>query len=776
MNLCELRVYNSMGVMTGRIDFMSEPFQLPLNLRIPKATRREMEVGNNLFRDGSTVVESRYNNAVISLNPMLLFRNCSRDESAVLIEAMSYQLNAILEVARQSTLGKNWGYVKLAEDSKGFILESEIIEGDFGFDEDTSSAASDQGIISSMGLSLTRKPFRSPPKDIILRNLIANPGFEVNNIFDVRPGGSPGSANSITGSAPLAWVPTASGGLGAAGSYGWSADCIEGGSALYLRQTNGTIKVANTTVDSMLPLPNGSFPSGDSLFYIEAWVCMLGNFATPTGYTVKLSFSTSSTLKCTWTYGEAVPNKSTVGYRNRRYNVNDWSTPTEWQSSPFFIRRGFFVKYSTVGTDWNNVQIILNNNGGNSDCIALVDRVMYCRASDFLNASQIATMQTKVGSGIYTVDPVNGVGIEWLPPSWSSFGQINQIMDVLDGSSTSWIDFEDIPGDVPAKVEIHFESGVHASSSGGGELKRISGGMKSAGVAYQQRRSLVLPFVLSTPVEPATGGTSGGEPYVATAHFAQFTLNPTVIAWDDTVSVFTGMTTLSYQNYNVRDKHRISGSYHAIIRITNTINYANVVARLIMKVSDASPLGSAPAQYIYGPDTSLPITNNTLGHWVSMDLGVVNVPPVEENTHISFGVQFRRVSATGSDPVICTEVMILIPCDEWFMSTTSVPGFTQSEEHALKKWGLRWGQLNNDEEIPAAIVYPAGLDSSGSPASARVALNYLSGSSPYFNPTIKNRVYFNFDEWQPGAVNWYNNYANNPNKCVAYATYRARYL
>lgn len=772
MNLCELRLYNPMGVVTSKIDFMSEPFGSPLGLRIPKATRREMEIGNNLFRDGSTVAQSRYNNAVISLNPTILFAGCTRDQASVMMDDLGSQINAILEVARQSTLGKNYGYVRFAEDTKGFILESEVIEGDFQFDDDMSSSEADQGFVTGLGMSLTRKPFRSPVKDITLRNLLANPGFEINPTFGVIDGNTPGLGNAVTGSAPVAWTPTAVGGLAAAGTYGYSADCIEGGAALFLRQTNGTVKVVNTTVDSMVPWSNGSWPSGSELVYIEAWVAFLG---TGTGYTVRLSFNGSATLKCDWTFGEAVPNKDDAWYRNRRYNTNDWGTPTEWQTSPYFIRRGFFVKGSTLSTDWSNVQIILNNNGGNLDCIALVDRIMYCKASDFLNDAEVATMLTKVGSGIFTVDPVNGIGNDVLPPSWSSFGQINQIMDLSSGLSASWTDFEDIPGDVPAKVEISFDDG--ANNAGAGNLKRISGGMKSAGSNYRTRRSLVLPFSGTVPATPSTAGTSGGEPYVFNAHSAMFTLLPATIVWDDTVSLFTTVTANSYQNYNVRDRRRLSGSYHAVVRVTNGVDYTNIVGRLIMKVSDAGPFGVPTAQYIYGPDTAFPITTNVLGHWVSMDLGVLNIPPVEENAQISFGVQFRRVLAAGGNPTIGLDVMVLIPCDEWFMTTAVEPSFAQSQANALKKWGLRWGSLNNDEEMIAAVTYPAGIDaSSGVLIPTRVALNYLSGSQPYFNPKIKNRVYFNFDEYQTAGPNWYNNYNNNPNFCTAYAKYRARYL
>lgn len=402
MQVCQLRLVNELNVTTDIVDFLSYPFVSPLNLRIPKATKRTVETADNMFRDGSDLSLIRYNNAVITMQPRMKFE-ASGEEALISIEAMRSKIDRILEAARQRAVLGYGETVEFWDDTKGFTLVSRVLDGNFDIEEDWDWSNVSQGAVLASSFSITREPFRTTPNRIYLENLCPNPGFE-----------------SATGSPDL--IPdewTISNGTVTA----YSDQRIEG-------QYAGRFQCSiNPAVDTILASPDISLTGGVN-YYVEAWCWqresepVILEIYRPVGSTVltpSVSFPQFETPLVT---------DDPRFFRDRRYNT--------WSNYGFsdtvirgFNRKGFV--FTAPATDNYQVRFRVPTPSAVGDIF--VDRVYLTPASNLPYNSPTGTTLDLTADNKATAE----MKAKYFPVSWISHRDILNHHDdgTTDHSSTA---------------------------------------------------------------------------------------------------------------------------------------------------------------------------------------------------------------------------------------------------------------------------------------------------------------------------------------------------
>lgn len=351
MNVCELRLINDYGVTVDRVDFLSEPFTLPLNLRIPKATKRIRETGENLFRDGTDLTSVRYNNAVITLQPRLSF-GCSDIEALWKIEALRHQIDAMFEASRNRSLLGYGQRVVIIEDTKGFPLQSNIIDGNFDIEDDWSGSNIAQGAVIGSSVTLTRSPFRTALSTETLENYVRNPGF-----------------SQIYSSTPNGWTGTGMGKVRAQ-----ITDHIKGvwGGIFYVSGSPGPDASIESATFSLVT---------NTLYYCEAWIKpSTSNLLPVTLQVVRLSNMTVAD-SITWSYGDVLLDQHDFSAtRRHRQNTYDITSKNEFASSKYLIRKG--LVFSAPATDSYFVRFNVTAPGSGNLGNYLVDRVYLTPAAN----------------------------------------------------------------------------------------------------------------------------------------------------------------------------------------------------------------------------------------------------------------------------------------------------------------------------------------------------------------------------------------------------------
>lgn len=713
MNVCELRLYNSMGVIMDRVSFMSSPFASPLGLKIPRPTKRQLEIGVNLFRDGSDIAESKYNNAQISLQPTMIFGNCSADEGAAAIEGMRKRLNRILEESRLYVLRRTYNYVRFAEDTKGFVLESEIMDGNFEIEDDWSWSPNSQGVVATATLTLSRRPFRLNPKTETVMNYVNNPSFELCDntgcyLGWTFSGGSPNITiekpyDSIDGDKSL--KITEVGGVSSGGhsiSQNITKKIFGGGSGEW-------------TVDGVT---ESSVSVMGSIMYLEAWIAVTGD---PTKARWDLWIDGISIgQKVSWTPGEVPSYKDHRWYANRQEkHPEDSSIPNEYSGKKHFIRKGIFVLLnSLINSGYTKVGLAHANLGGSpiaADTSAYIDRIYLTRAINFLGIAKCTTIYWRLvqaaGSAaalnVYPtpvsviVDPgTRPHDIEFMPKAWGSASQINTVYDHGSGLS-SYIDLDSIPGDAPANVEVEVKQMIDGSDQTN-TVTDVIAAMAARHSQYFIREGLVLP-----------NNNLASLPLNTTDLIATSASSKTVSS-----STYSFTTAESFYIDTGSGRTKKAGNYHVIVRLANNTDYTLLRARYAVQIGFSD-------QHLYGPEVLLPITPNSLLNYVVVDLGVINISDLQDNSITRIFVQYRAIS--GSQ-IVSTDSIILLPSDEWFASgANGVAG----------RKAYRIGSINGRDNMPLNTLSYGGTFQ-GPPT-------YISSHSPYLVPGRLNRIYFSFN-------------------------------
>jgi hypothetical protein len=340
MEVCQLRLINELNVTTEIVDFLSYPFASPLNLKIPKATKRTVETADNMFRDGSDLSLIRYNNAVITMQPRFKF-DCTGQEALSKIESLRHKIDSILEAARNRSVLGYGETVEFWDDSKGFVLTSKIIDGNFDIEEDWDWSNVGQGAVLATSFALTREPFRTPPERIYLENYCPNPGFE-------------DSAAGI----PSEWTLINGASISVA-----TDQYIEGA------QSGRFACVVSAVNDTIVASANIPLIAG-TVYYVEAWVSAFQS--DPVIMEIYRPVSSTILSPTVSFVSLQVPVVADDGrfFRDRRYNT--WSDHKGFAFNPVgFNRKGF--TFTAPATDDYQIRFRVDKPSGPGD--NLIDRV-----------------------------------------------------------------------------------------------------------------------------------------------------------------------------------------------------------------------------------------------------------------------------------------------------------------------------------------------------------------------------------------------------------------
>lgn len=390
MQVCQLRLINELNVTTQVVDFLSEPFYSPLNLRIPKATKRTVETADNMFRDGSDLSLIRYNNAVITMQPRMRFV-ASGQEALEKIEAMRAKIDVILEAARARAIKGYGETVEFWDDTKGFTLVSRVLDGNFDIEEDWDWSNIAQGAVLNSSFSITREPFRTTPTRLYLENLCPNPGFE-DVVLDV----------------PSEWT-IVNGNLAT-----MTDQKIEG-------QRCGRFQcTVSPVVDTIVASPEITLTAQD--YYVEGWVYqresdpVILEIYRPLG-------STALTPSVNWTATE-IPTIADDPRFFRTREHNTWSDYGVNVVPVGFLRKGFIFT-ATAGTYQVRFRVQTPSAAGD----ILVDRVYLTPVS---NLPYNLASGTALDLSTNTKDTAN-MKARYFPVGWISFRDIVNHHD--DGST-----------------------------------------------------------------------------------------------------------------------------------------------------------------------------------------------------------------------------------------------------------------------------------------------------------------------------------------------------
>ena len=650
MNVCELRLLNEYGVVIDKIDFMSEPFSFPFDLRIPKATKRQTEYGGNMAQDGSSISSSRYNNAVITLQPKI-FLDCAETEGYQKMEALRLRLDNMLNYStRFSTLG--YGYqVRLYEDSKGFVVYSTIIDGTFEIEEGLEWSGPSQGLFGNTNIALTRKPFRYSESPEVIENYVPNPGFE-----------------QVLSGEPSKWTDT--------NATGWTqgSDSIEGLYCGHLAYNlNGA---ATTSIDgTAVALANAT------VYYAEAWLRVNAGTAVEMRV-IRSTGSVAMTPTVTWTTAEvAVDPLDRRASRARGYNKYDIISDGEHAGKKVLIRKGFTFTTPAADTYYVQFRVVNPSNTTYFD----VDRVYLTPASN---------LPISTASGV-TLDPTLRSGdANRFPKAWISYRDIGNHLDdgssshgeayrtqAADGYHINYIDIYDVDGDEdsPADCALYLRSTTSTNS-----LRYFIVAMKSH-VPYG--------FLDYTGELAGTADTlcSSGAKQVVT---------PLSGTWSDSNDVST--------SFDPSARAAPRGRYHALARAKDL---AAAQGNLRLRLKKLYLAGNTNTFAVNTEVTTL-TTNNTL--FALVDLGIIAAyEQIDEAIFLGSGANLvRRVQSrrtTGTDGVEI-DYLALFPCDEFYTSFSSPRGVGTTEGIVVSSipGSVPYATINATEQMVATDASVTG--------------------------------------------------------------------
>src|SRR3990170_1552375 len=383
MQVCQLRLINELNITTQVVDFLSEPFFSPLNLRIPKATKRTVETADNMFRDGSDLSLIRYNNAVITMQPRMKFL-ASGQEALEKIEAMRAKIDSILEAARTRAIKGYGETVEFWDDTKGFTLVSRVLDGNFDIEEDWDWSNVAQGAVLNSSFSITREPFRTTPTRLYLENLCPNPGFE----------------DAVVG-VPSEWT--------ASNTTSFTTDAgnmIEGVRSL---RFSGITSAVNDAIVSSEDIPL----TANTVYYVEAWGQTLQGdplileIYRPVGSTIL-----SPTVSWPVTQVPTVTDDARF-YRNQGYNT--W-VGLSASATDGFIRKGF--TFTAPATDSYSIRFRVDKPGSNG--YYRVDRVYLTPVSNLPYSLPTGTTLDLAQDAKSTAN----MRARYFPVGWISFRDI----------------------------------------------------------------------------------------------------------------------------------------------------------------------------------------------------------------------------------------------------------------------------------------------------------------------------------------------------------------
>lgn len=610
MDVCQLRLYNSFNILVDSVDFMAEPFGAPLNLRIPKATKRQRDTGENLFRDGSDISSVRYNNAVITLQPRFAF-GCSGVEGAKAIESLRSRMDGILEAARNHSIQGYGMHVYFYEDTKGFILVSEILDGTFDIEEDWDWSNVGQGAVVNASMSLVRRPFRHPPTSEKLENYVVNPGFEVVNSGNTRP---------------AEWTVTGTG-----ASIGQSAQAIEGKYGCSFAVTSPNTSSFSSTA---ITLANGS------LYYVEAWVNISSG---ATNLVMSIIRTTGSVLVASVTWHSTdipIDVTDTRVYRERGFNKWDIVSAGEHAGKPSFIRKGFI--FTAPAADTYTIKFSATTPATTTYTL---DRVYL---TDYVNLPVAGLPSGKV------CDPtIRQADANLMPKGWISDRAIlnhhdSGATDHGDGNTEyhiNWVEVSDIAGDVPAYTDIKCVNNT------GNALASIFAALRSYGSVYDDVLSnLGIIGGLGIGSGSADTAASGGD---KSASGATLTTTYQQLA-------FETLTTAGFPP----TRASLTGNFHVIIRIKDTAaSQGNLRARYQFALTTNS-------SNVFGSDSTPPSAG--AANWSLTDLGVIGIPDLTISGITSFSSPFvaSNVKRTTGASIVEQDYFYLLPADEWYATAS----------------------------------------------------------------------------------------------------------
>lgn len=674
MRVCQLRLVNELNVTTDIVDFLSEPFFSPLNLRIPKATKRTVETADNMFRDGSDLSLIRYNNAVITMQPRMKF-GCSGDEALGRIEAMRAKIDSILEAARDRAV-KGYGQtVEFWDDTKGFTLVSRVLDGDYNIEEDWDWSNVAQGAVLNSSFSITREPFRTTPTRLYLENLCPNPGFE--------------DASAVFPNIPSEW--TVVNGLMATATD----QKIEGARCGRLSYNASAV---NDTILSSQDIPL----TGGEVYYVEAWgFVSFGDSAVMEIYRPVSSTVLSPSVTFTTSQKPVVADDPRF-YRDRRYNT--WSNVDVGSAVPIgFLRKGFvftapvsdiyqirfrvstpviddefFVdrvyltpvsnlpydlptgtildlasdtkqtadmkaRYFPVG--WISFRDIVNHNdNGTTDHSSTASGSASPSSSPSRSASRSASPSASMSvspSASLSASPsasVSPSASASLSPSASVSASASPSAAAPDttGNHINYVDFCDVPGDLPALTKIRIEN------TSGATLAQIFAGMRSFGSPAHQTNTVQASGQIDN--EAAQGDKFVMGPLSATPVLMLFNFEP---------------------DHSINGLGNITGAFRIMIRARDL---AAVQGNLRMRSDLKLMFYNTPYS-----NTDIILPGPGAAKWALVDAGVKLVPLVSPDGSInSFDsgqslLYFWRTTGTENVEV---DYCQLFPADEYFCAAS----------------------------------------------------------------------------------------------------------
>lgn len=613
MEICKLRAYNDYGWVVDEISFLHQPFLTPLSLKIPKATKRVRETGDNLFRDGSDITSIRYNNAVITMQPRFSFRHCTGQEALEKIEILRGRIDRMLEEARRKSLrGFGWR-IEFIEDTKGFALASTIIDGTFDIEEswDWSNVAS--GVVANSTLNLTRVPFRRSLDTFYLNNYVVNPGFEVK-----------------TGTTPTSW--TASG----VGTLSSEQNGVQGSRCAKMAVTtsgisDGVVTGVNTNKTLVL----------GTKYYVEAWAAIDDPLADDLLLEVVHQPSGVVAGTITWRASDAAYDPTDKNAR-RRLSDNNWtfgvgntlSSPIleNWAAKVFLTRKALiFTAITSTASYFVRFRVDKPSRGANYR----FDRVLLAPASDlaWTSKQQVTTpfsIDPTAGNNNYKSRFITG----WM--SGELIANHNDDGTTDHGAGTgyhvNYVDMMDIPGDVPpiSRMEV-------ATSQ---EVVNMYAAMTSHGVQEEFLGTAANAAEFSGSADTAA---SGG----AKTAYASVTSSYSIAG---TASKTNGVTISP-------------GNYRLILRLKDT---AAVQGNLRVKITALLAGGSFDNTEFTAPSA----TSTT---WSISDAGLVIIPPGYTDLALqeTFGsatlsVNVKRITGTNN---VELDFFHFFPADEWFAVT-----------------------------------------------------------------------------------------------------------
>src|SRR3990167_9442907 len=699
MNVCELRLLNEYGVVIDKIDFMSEPFSFPFDLRIPKATKRQTEYGGNMAQDGSSIAASRYNNAVITLQPKI-FLDCAETEGYQRMEELRLRLDNMLNYStRFSTLG--YGYqVRLYEDSKCFVVYSTIIDGTFEIEEGLEWSGPSQGLFGNTNIALTRKPFRYSESPEVIENYVQNPGFE-----------------QVLSGEPSKWTDT--------NATGWTqgSDSIEGLYCGHLAYNlNGA---ATTSIDgAAVALANAT------IYYAEAWLRVNAGTAVEMRV-IRSTGSVAMTPTVTWTTAEvAVDPLDRRASRARGYNKYDIISDGEHAGKKVLIRKGFTFTTPAADTYYVQFRVVNPSNTTYFD----VDRVYLTPASN---------LPISTASGV-TLDPTLRSGdANRFPKAWISYRDIGNHLDdgssshgeayrtqAADGYHINYIDIYDVDGDEDSPADCalylrsttstnslrYFRSEAYRTQAADGyhinyiDIYDVDGDEDSPADCALYLRSTTSTnslryFIVAMKSHVPYGfldytGELSGTADTLCSDGAKQVVTPLSGTWSDSNDVST--------SFDPSARAAPRGRYHALARVKDL---AAAQGNLRLRLKKLYLAGNTNTFAVNTEVTTL-TTNNTL--FALVDLGIIAAyEQIDEAIFLGSGANLvRRVQSrrtTGTDGVEI-DYLALFPCDEFYTSFSSPRGVGTTEGIVISSMpgSAPYATINATEQMVATDASVTG--------------------------------------------------------------------